>query len=265
MKTLEHKKKRHEDFEILEDVSNEDFSKTVFCRIFAVNKVFTDVVFKQCVIDNCYFRNCKFIRCDFTGAEFNGNNFRGAQFEGCKFNYSTWEKSVLDDDFLDSCLPSEENMARDLVQELRVNFSQIGNYPAVNKAASLEVKLTGVHLYKSAYSRESYYRSKYKGIKRLGEIFKHLKWKFLDVLWGNGESILRVVVSSLITVILISLTNYFLCGGSFFETVKISFLAFLGMEFNSQLSLYFSAALVISRFLFFGLFMAILVKRLARR
>ena len=124
---------------------------------------FFDVSFKQCDFANCYFRNCRFIRCNFTGATIKESNFRGSQFEECNFRYTSWEKTILDEHFLDTCLPSEENLARDLARSLRVNFSQIGNYDAVNKAASIEVSLTGQHLYNAAYSRQSYYRSKYKG------------------------------------------------------------------------------------------------------
>ena len=151
--------------------------------------------FKQSEISDCYFRNCRFIRCDFTGANISRSNFRGAQYEECKFQYSTWEHTQLDEEFLYNCLPSEENLARDLVRSLRVNFGHIGNYAAVNRAASIEVALTGQHLYHAAYSKQSYYRSKYKGWDRVTHIIRHARWKALDLLWGNGESIFRILIS----------------------------------------------------------------------
>ncbi len=265
MKTKEHKKKIHQDLEITEDVSNEDFSREIFQRVYAVNLVFTDVSFKQCTLEQCYLRNCKFIRCDFTGSEFKLCNLRGAQFDGCKFIYSTWEKTILEENFLDCCLPSEENLARDLAQELRVNFSQIGNYPAVNHASSIEVKLTGIHLYKSAYSRESYYRSKHKGWNRALMAYKHLKWKALDILWGNGESILRVLMSAMVVIIALATISFVGSSSSWLYNMEASFLGFWGVKNNISLSTYISTLLTISRFTFFGLFMAILVKRLARR
>jgi len=143
----DNKKIKLEDVEFTTDISNEDFSRHDFVRVFAVGRVFTKISFKQVNFSTCYFRNCRFIGCDFTGAFVKETNLRGSQFENCTFRYVAWEKSQLDDDFLDCCLPSEENLARDLVRSLRVNFSEIGNYEAVNRAASIEVDLTGKHTY----------------------------------------------------------------------------------------------------------------------
>jgi hypothetical protein len=265
METKEHKKKILKDFEITADVKNENFSRKIFCRAYAVNLVFTEVNFKQCVLDQCYFRNCKFLRCDFTGTEFKSCNLRGAQFDGCKFMYSTWEKTIIEENFLDYCLPSEENIARDLVQELRVNFSQIGNYPAVNHASSIEVKLTGIHLYKSAYSRESYYREKHKGWNRVLMAYKHLKWKILDLLWGNGESIFKVILSATFIIIILTTISFKANGIPWIDNLEASFLGFWGVHNSVTLPTYISTCLTISRFTFFGLFLTILVKRLARR
>lgn len=265
METKEHTKKKHEDIEIISNVSKEDFSREIFIGVYAVDIVFTGIVFKQCVFDKCYFRNCKFIRCDFTGTEFKSCNLRGAQFDGCDFIYSTWEKTLLEENFLDYCLPSQENLARDLVQELRVNFSQIGNYPAVNYASAIEVKLTGIHLYKSAYSKEAYYRSKHKGWDRVFKGYEHFKWKFLDLLWGNGESIIKAIVTIFFLISVLSTVSFNVNDSSWIDNFKASFLGFWGVKSNIVIPAYISICLVISRFVFFGLFMAILVKRLARR
>lgn len=205
MKLIDHSKPIIEDKEFSADVSDQLLKQQVLRRVFAVAKTFIGVSFKQSEISDCYFRNCRFIRCDFTGASIRRSNFRGSQYDDCKFQYSTWEHTQLDEEFLDNCLPSEENLARDLVRSLRVNFGHIGNYAAVNKAASIEVMLTGEHLFHAAYSKQSYYRSKYKGWVRVLHAARHVRWKALDLLWGNGESIFRVVVTGVVTVVLWSI------------------------------------------------------------
>ncbi len=213
MALIEHIKDKIEDKEFSENESEANYSRKIFERVFAVGKTFTDVNFNQTNFSACYFRNCRFIRCTFTGASFKDCYLMGSNFPECTFKYTTFSSTHIDDKFLDNYLPPEENLARDLVRALRVNFSQIGNYEGVNKAAELEVKLTGVHLYKAAYSKEGYYRTKEKhsGLNRLGYVLSHGKWKFLDLLWGNGESIARVVFSSFIFVILISFFVYTPC------------------------------------------------------
>lgn len=265
MQLKEHRKEEIADSELSENVREEDLSEKRLTRIYAVELTFERVNFSRSVIDSCYFRNCRFLECDFTGTHVSNCNFRGAQFEGCKFIYSEWEKTYLEDRFIDACLPSEENLARDLVRSLRVNYAQIGNYEAVNRAASIEVKLAGEHLYKSAFSRQSYYRKKYKGTERLKQALSFLKWKFLDLLWGNGESLIKVLVSA--TVLILLATFYIarvpsVTVASAFSTVMTHI---WGIESAQSISAPLAILLVAGRLLFFGLFMAILVKRLSRR
>jgi hypothetical protein len=266
MELQEHKKAVIENKEFGGDVQTEDLSMRELSRLFAVDVVFADVSFKQCDFSRCYFRNCRFIRCNFTGANIKESNFKGSQFEECDFRYSTWEKTLLDEHFLDTCLPSEENLARDLARSLRVNFSQVGNYEAVNKAASIEVSLTGQHLYNAAYSRQSYYRAKYKGWSRLVHAIKHAHWKALDLLWGNGESITCVARSGFAVIVIAAL--FILRDHSqllFLSAFWVAFTSFWGIQSGVNLADTYMVALTVVRFILFGLFMAILVKRLSRR
>lgn len=266
MELQEHTKPVIEHKEFLSEVRNTDLSTRRLSRVFAVNIVFLDVSFKQCDFSNCYFRNCRFIRCNFTGAAIKESNFRGSQFEECDFRYTNWEKTILDEHFLDTCLPSEENLARDLARSLRVNYSQIGNYDAVNKAASIEVSLTGMHLYNAAYSRQSYYRSKYKGWSRISHVVDHARWKALDLLWGNGESILRVILSGLVVVLVATLAlMHNQPQLNFSDALWSAFSGFWGVQGGIKLTESYVVTLTIIRFVLFGLLMAILVKRLSRR
>jgi len=266
MELQEHTKPVIEHKEFCGEVRNEDLSKKEFSHVFAVDVAFFDVSFKQSDFSNCYFRNCQFVRCNFTGATIKESNLRGSQFEKCDFQYTTWEKTILDEHFLDVCLPSEENLARDLVRSLRVNFTHIGNYEAVNKAALIEVSLTGQHLYNAAYSRQSYYRSKYKGWHRFSHAISHARWKALDLLWGNGESILRVVLCGLavifIAAIILMRDNSRLI---LLDALWSVFSDFWGIQGGAILPVPYMVGLTILRFILFGLFMAILVKRLSRR
>lgn len=266
MERQEHIKPVIEHAEVRGEVRDEDISVTRLSHVFAVDVKFFNISFKQSDFFNCYFRNCHFIRCDFTGSTIKESNFRGSKFEDCVFRYTVFEKTILDEHFLDTCLPSEENLARDLARSLRVNFSQTGNYEAVNKAASIEVSLTGQHLYNAAYSRQSYYRSKYKGLSRISHAIGHARWKALDLLWGNGESILRVAASGLIVVVLAALSLMLdqpqLAPS---DALWFAFSGFWGGQDAARLPDSYAVTLTIVRFILFGMFMAILVKRLSRR
>ncbi len=261
----DHKKPLLEDKEFVSDVHDEDMSGQKITRVFAVKKTFTAVSFKQADISHTYFRNCRFIQCDFSGASISRSNFRGSRYEECQFRYATWQHTIVDDNFLDSCLPSEENLARDLVRSLRVNFGEIGNYAAVNKAASIEVALTGQHLYNAAYSNQSYYRAKYKGWSRVLQAARHVKWKVLEYLWGNGESLTRIVFSGVFVIVVgAAILPWWSVDLLWPDTLGIVATAFWGIG-TSPLQDSYLALLTAARFILLGLFMAILIKRLSRR
>lgn len=265
MALREHIKTTVENKEFFGDICDEDFSRTDLVNVYAVDAVFQDVTFKQSNLLKAYFRNCRFIRCDFTGANIKESNFRGSQFSNCCFKYTFWEKVIIDNHFLESCLPSEENLARDLVRSLRVNFGQIGNYEAVNIAAAIEVQLTGNHLCNAAFSRQSYYRNKYQGWARLSHFFQYIRWKLLDLLWGNGESVLKILMISVLVMFLATLFLFFADQKPLMEAARLSIKTFWGIYDLSRVSNSFVVALTVARFILFGLFMAILVKRLSKR
>lgn len=261
-----HKKAELSDLLIISDPSNYSFEQKVLSRVYAVEKTFDNISFKQSAIINCYLRKCTFIKCNFTGANIKESYLRGAKFINCQFSYSTWEKTQVDDDILESCLPSEENLARDLVRSLRVNFAQIGNHDAINKAASIEVKLTGAHLFNAAYSKQSYYRDKYKSLYRAKHIFLHAKWKFLDLLWGNGESYIKIIISSLAVIFLGAI---FLANdnshANLATSIYASALQFWGVTPLPPEQQSVALFLIISRLILFSLFMAIIIKKLSKR
>ena len=266
MKLKEHAKTQIKDQEIQDVAASEDLSRHEFLRVYAVDKVFHGVVFKQCNVVSSYFRKCRFIDCDFTGSLFKDSNLIGSQFENCRFHYSFWDKTIVEEAILDSCLMSEENLARDLVRSLRVNFAQIGNYAAVNRAAAIEVRLTGRHLYNAAYSKQGYYRKKYRGFARLQMCARHASWKLLDLLWGNGESLLRVIGWGVFTIAVIAVALFFTAPDlGVWDSLGTAVSAFWGVRTERGIPQPLAVAATVVRFVLFGLFMAILVKRLSRR
>jgi uncharacterized protein YjbI with pentapeptide repeats len=264
MSLIDHKKEKIEDKEFSEDVSDENYSRKDISRVFAVGKTFTKVNFSQSNLGSCYFRNCRFIKCNFTGTAFKDSYLKGSSFPESSLKYTTFSGSQLDETVLDNSLPAEENLARDFVRNLRVNFTQVGNYEAVNKAASIEVKLTGIHLHKAAYSREAYYRGKdkYKGLGRVKAVLSHAKWKFLDLL---GESLFKIFMSSLAFILLVASIIFMTSPASFSDTTISVFYNFWGIKSDLDIARPYIVLLTVIRLLFFSLFVSVLVKRLAKR
>jgi len=258
-------------FEVTSSVHDGNYSSHHFKSVSAKAKTFSNVIFHQCIFESTYFRNCKFINCDFQGSIFKDCYLHGSIFANCSFWYVRFEKCQIDDDLIDHCLPKEENLARDLVRSLRINYAQIGSPEGVNKAAAHEVELTGRHYFKAAFPTSEYYQlAKYSGWNRIRYIFKYFNWKLLDVLWGNGESPSRVLRNAGLCVTL-GVAAWHLSdprGFDLFLSRMISAIAyFFSCPYPSgeTLPLWLSVWITIGRIVLTALFLAIVVKRLARR
>ena len=85
------------------------------------------------------------------------------------------------------------------------------------------------------------------------------------MVWGNGESLLRVLLTALAALLVAAfvLTTQ-QPGVAFVEALFTSVYAFCGIP-STIVPATGMALLTVLRFLLFGLFMAILVKRLSRR
>jgi len=252
-----------------DDVRDEQFSDHVFQRVSAKNRRFTNVDFRYSTFENCYLRNCVFDSCNFTGCRFIGTNLTGTAFSGSTFDYVQFERTAIESDVLDTCCPALENIKSRFARSLRVNYQSLGDSVSANKAILVELEATRAHLYKAWSSNEAYYRKKYQGLRRLKQFLAWLNFRALDLLWGNGESPLKLGRSVLLVLILIGIADAFahrnpLLVTDLWQTVLYAPQVFLGTV-SSPFPGLVTAAIVTIRLVMFGLFLSILVRRFARR
>ena len=261
------------DYYIPENVSNEprNFAYTVFIRLNAKEITFKNVNFMHCIFDNCYLIHCVFDSCNFTGCKFLGSNFHQTAFRGCKFEFATFERSQLDNDILMSEAPRKENLRMRFARSLRMNYQQIGDAKAVNKAISLELEATSIYLYKSWRSGETYYKEKYPGL--LNGIVQFLRWSefwILDFIWGNGESILKLLRSILLSIFMIAAYDTNTNGsplniGFYWSSLQIAPAVFLGILSPHNFTIGVLSIITGAKFVSIALLTALLVKRFSRR
>lgn len=260
-----HQKDQVSDVEITEDIINKDiFFQKKLERVFAVGRRFTEVSFMQSVIKDCYFRNCEFVDCNFTGAHVSNSNFQGAKLEGCNFSYTTFEKSEIGLEILSHNLPPYENLKRDLARALRTNYESVGNYEGVNAAILVELAATLEHYRKAAFSPEAHYRRKHKGLDRLKFAGKYTGFWIMDKLWGNGERPWRLIRAAIVVWMLGTAYGALEKGLPFADAGIASANCFI-LGKTDELDLIAAIPLVLAQYLILGMFLASLVKRLARR
>ena len=260
------------DFYVSKNVSAEpsQFAYKVFIRLNAIKIRFEKVAFKHCIFDGCYLNNCVFDSCDFTGCRFVGSNFHQSSFSGCKFEYATFERCQIDDDILENEAPRPENLRMRFARSLRINYQQIGDAKAVNKAISLELDATSTYLYKSWQSRETYYKNKYPGIKAFSQFIRWLEFWILDFIWGNGESVLKLMRTLAFAVMAIAIYDTIAFGNmlniaDYWASLKRSPGAFLGVVAPQSYPLEILSFITATRYVGIALLTALLVKRFGRR
>lgn len=259
------------DYYVANDVNGDKFPYRVFVRLNAKKVRFTKVSFQHCIFEGCYFNGCVFDSCDFTGCRFIGSNLHQSAFSGCKFDYATFERSHLEDDILLSEAPREENLRMRFARSLRMNYQQIGDAKAVNKAISVELEATSVYLYKSMRSQESYYKEKYPGPIKSGiQFIKWVDFWSLDFLWGNGESIVKLLRTIAFGFVAIGIYDTATNGnalniGDYWAALKNAPAVFLGISNPQNFSVLALSTIAGARLVTVALLTALLVKRFSRR
>lgn len=261
------------DFYVSEDVQNERkaFAFKVYIRLNAKKQTkLKNVSFQHSVFDGCYFNNCAFDSCDFTGCRFIGCNFHQTAFSGCNFEYAVFERCQIDDDILEREAPREENLKMRFARSLRMNFQQVGDAKAVNRAISLELEATSSYLKKSWSSSETYYRDKYAGWKKLPQFFKWLEFRVLDAIWGNGENTLKLLRAIIVVHVVIAAYDTYSFGNvwdvrDYLQGFIVSPGVFFGISNPHTYPVWFSSAIAATRLIGFAFLTAILVKRFGRR
>lgn len=253
------------------DAADVRLTNYVFVRLVAKRRTFTNVDFKYSFFDTCYLRECTFDSCDFTGSRFVNSNLHGSKFSGCKFEYSYFEKTHIDPLVLDTECPGLENLKSRFARTLRMNFQQLGDAGAVNKAMKVEMNATALHLRKAAWSNESYYRRHYRGWGRARAFGEWLKFWALDFIWGNGENLFRLVVFVLIVLSAMAAGDLFL-----FQPAPITLNSFR-VAWAKALEIFFGtisppnywpgylAFVTFLRLIIVALFLSIIIRKVSRR
>jgi hypothetical protein len=268
---LDSQRIEYKDRALRTNIADSDWSNLQLVRFVAIKKRFTNMNFSNSTFDACYLRDCQFDGCNFTGARFSSVNLHNAKFTGCIFDYATFERTIIDDAVLTDNCPARENLKMRFARTLRTNYQQLGEAAAANHAIRVELDATEVHLHKSWSSNDHYYRTKYPGfLNRTKQFASWVKFKVLDYVWGNGESIsalLRAVIVLNVAIAILDLatdpapplSNAFLT--SLWRAPQI----FFGITAPQYISPGWLTLVTTLRLISFGFFMAILIKRFNRR
>jgi hypothetical protein len=251
-------------------VVSEDFNncRIEWCRGKGVE--FQDCNFSSSLIRSCYFHKAVFKNCNFIGATFVDSNFRSAKFIGCDFSYAVFRGSQIEASEIVANLPHWENAQRDLLRSARKNAEAMGDVEDVRLLLRAEMIASEEHWRSASRAVTGYYRDHYPGCRgRVTGLIRLWAVRLGRWFWGHGESPGRLCFSFFLWVLAWS---SYLCvtndDSSMYGAVSaVLAVILLGDGASSGVIISDSVVLILaaSRFLFFGLFVALIVRRFARR
>lgn len=250
-------------------VEGEDFSncRIEWCRGKSVE--FRNCTFSSSLIRSCYFHKATFKSCDFTGASFVDSNFRRAKLISCDLKYAVLRGTQIEASQIVGNLPHWENAQRDLLRSARKNAEAMGDVEDVRQLLRAEMIASEEH-WRSAYRGvTNYYREHYPGLGgRVGSFFRLWGVRVSRWFWGHGESPVRLLASFFLWVLGWAIYVDFKVQGLTLMDATVAVLSVILLGSHSatdHVTTLVSLVLAASRFIFFGLFVTLVVRRFARR
>lgn len=233
-----------------------------FINLSSLKKTYKNVDFSYSIFDNAYFRDCFFTDCKFVGTIIKNSNFKGAKFKNCTFDYCFFEKTQISINILFENSPQGENIKSAFARNLRTNFQQLGDSRNVNRAILIELEATREHLKKICYSHSSHYREKYQGLRRLKGFKDYYIFIIFDFIWGNGESLWKLLQTFLFIIFLLSSIDLYY---NFTFNIFRGFNLLLGGTKLGLIPEIWGSVFILIRLIIMSLLTALIIKKISRR
>jgi len=184
-------------------IKNKTLVISRFVEIGFLGSEFEDCIFSHSYFERCYFRKASLTGVTLTGCTFRDCNFDMAKFIDCDLDYAEFHNCSVTFPQIQPCLPTQVNVLRDLVRNLRVNAQNRGQSEDYRKFLLEEMKASRGYNRKKALGRESYFKTKYPSFTdRLAGLRELTRLVIEDILWGYGEVPTRVIYTSVAIVLL---------------------------------------------------------------
>lgn len=201
----------HDDYSL----KGKSVQRSVLIGVSLKNATIEDCNFSYTIFINCYFRGAKFQGCNFTGCKFFECNFRSASIINCQLLYSKWKETFIKKETILANLPSFDGVAQELLINLRMNASSIGEYDDAKYYLYESEALSRSHLRKIITKYSDYYK-KYSAWNRVKAAFTLVRSYGEKFFWGYGEKPGTLLVSAFWVITLFAIT-YLIQEPTFFR------------------------------------------------
>jgi len=258
------------------EISKCDFRNFHFLDVNAKNAEFINCDFSYAVFERAYFRNAKFKNCRFVGVKFIESNFREASFFQCDFRYAEFRLCLLHAREIVANLPYEPNLRSEVLRHLRVNAVSTGDHKEQSFLVLQELDAGREHHYRALTGANSYYKQKYPSFfDRVKSAAFLLRYYLSSFFWGHGEKPSNIIYSAILLLLVVSLINFWSVmprvgwaearGG--ISILRYTVELFLGMNPEKTFAGFWwtDFLVVVGRYLYVGLFISVLSRRISNR
>jgi len=257
-------------------VTNQVLQHRNFFDFDGLKSKFVDYDFSYSNFYRAYFRDARFENCTFTGCRFHEVNFKNASFYNCNLKFAKFYRCELEAERIVVALPFEPNIRRESLHNLMANVRDIGDYASLRLLVLQEIAATKDHYWRALRGADSYYQQKYgSAISKLSAGWTLVRLYVSGFIWGNGERPGNILTSGLTILLALTLIDFWSVmprigwsqsvGG--LRVLQYTTSLFLGIPVDHDFKGFLIVDYVIAamRYVYVGLYVAVLYKKIARR
>jgi len=253
-----------------------DWRNRNFIDLNALATEFDGCDFRYSNFERGYFRDAKFTNCRFDGARFSNCNFKSANFYKCDLKFVSFRQCLLEVKDVIASLPSEPNIRREALQNLRANAMEMGDYESQGLLVLEEIEAAKLHYSYALRGYDSYHKKKYSTAFSKFRAGMKLGWLHANgLIWGHGEKSGRLLLSAAALLCVLALINFWSVmprvgwieskGG--LKALEYVVQLFLDMSPDVKFKGYVAVdyLVVLMRYVYIGLFISVLYKSISHR
>ncbi len=185
------------------------FERCTFSKLSFTDVILKNIQFNHCIFIDCYFNKTTFDLVGFENVSFINCSLNKMKINNTKFFYTEWENTYIKYDEIKTSLPVEHNMRKRLCKVMAKNCLSDGNVEGY-KQYFFESKRAGEREYISRILRkDEYYKKHFNPYDSIKSVVKLGLSKINWLVWGYGERIINVFISSAFIILLFAIIYLF--------------------------------------------------------
>ena len=259
-------------------LSGARFEHCTFANVSFLGAELADCHFLNCIFEGCYFRKTKLMDCHLPASWFIDCEFDKPVLFACGFQYTRFRRSAPRFNVIESSLPGEPNLCRELCDNLAAESSLLGHEHEARQFRLRAIREREEELRRGYRWTDDYSQSHYPEFERIRAFLDLCASRLNGWLWGHGEYFTRLLSNVVALAVLIGPVLLYLARShlhtngavGFGDCVALSIASVLNTPATSGVSatgigIWIVLTLTALGLIFLGLFVTYIFRAVTRR